>query len=61
MPQPVEEVIPVPGEDTTNSQILDAIKQLTETMGDVVESLNAMRDEYKLKTRAGIFDQKGVS
>ena len=44
----------------SNLDVLDAVKELTKTVAEVVESLNAMRDEYKLKTRAGVFDQTGV-
>ena len=44
----------------SNLDVLDAVKELTKTVAEVVESLNAMRDEYNLKTRAGVFDQTGV-
>ena len=57
MPEQKEEDLPLP---TTNADVLDAVKELTKTVAEVVESLNAMRDEYKLKTRAGVFDQTGV-
>jgi hypothetical protein len=48
-------------EETTNSAVLDAVKELTTTVADLITAINEMAKEYKLKSRAGMFDQKGVS
>jgi hypothetical protein len=60
--QSVEEVVPVPdGSETSNGDVLDAVRELTSTVSELITAIDGMRKEYGLKNRAGIFDQKGVS
>ena len=47
--------------ETTLSVVLDAVKELTTTIADLVEAVEEMRKEYGLKKRAGVFDQKGIT
>ena len=54
-----EQETSVPG--TTLGDVLDAVKELTSTTSELIKAIDGMRKEYGLKTRAGIFDQKGIT
>ena len=43
------------------SDVLGAVRTLTETVSDLVSAVEEMRKEYGLKKRAGVFDQKGIT
>ena len=50
-----EETVESPKE-TTLSDLLDAVKELTSTVSDLVTTVDGMREDMNLKKRAGVFD-----
>lgn len=58
MSKETKEKVTPPQDAPTMGMVLDAVRELTTTVSDLVEQVEEMRKEYGLKKRAGVFTGK---